>query len=29
MKQKTEKELKDNYGKFIAVINKYFTGERL
>ncbi len=29
MKQKTEKELKDNYEKFIAVIKKYFTGDRL
>jgi hypothetical protein len=29
MKQKTEAELKANYDKFIAVINKYFKGERL
>ncbi len=29
MKQKTEKELKENYDKFIAVVKKYFTGERL
>ena len=29
MKQKTEQELKVNYDKFIAIIKKYFTGERL
>ena len=29
MKQKTEKELTDSYDKFIAVIKKYFKGERL
>ena len=29
MKQKTEKELKDNYERFIAIIKKYFTGDRL
>ena len=29
MKQKTEQELKNSYDKFIAIINKYFTGERL
>lgn len=29
MKQLTEKELKENYDKFIKVLNKYFTGERL
>ena len=29
MKQKTEQELKQNYDKFIAIIKKYFTGERL
>jgi hypothetical protein len=29
MKQKTEQELKANYDKFIAIIKKYFTGERL
>ena len=29
MKQKTEKELIENYDKFIRLINKYFTGERL
>ena len=29
MKQKTEQELKQSYDKFIAIINKYFTGERL
>lgn len=27
--QKTEKELQENYEKLIAIINKYFTGERL
>jgi len=26
---KTQKELESNYGKFIAIIKKYFTGERL
>lgn len=29
MKQKTEKELRANYDKFLAIVNKYFTGERL
>ncbi len=29
MKLKTDKELKDSYEKFIAVIKKYFKGERL
>jgi hypothetical protein len=29
MKQKTEQELKANYDKFIAIIKKYFAGERL
>ena len=29
MKQKTEQELKVNYDKFIAIIKKYFKGERL
>lgn len=29
MKQKTEKELKENYERFIKILNKYFTGERL
>lgn len=29
MKQKTEKELKENYEKFIKVLHKYFTEERL
>lgn len=29
MKQKTEQELKENYEKFIGIIKKYFTGERL
>ena len=29
MKQKTEQELRANYDKFIAVIKKYFKGERL
>jgi hypothetical protein len=29
MKQKTEQELKQNYDKFIAIIKKYFKGERL
>ncbi len=29
MKQKTEKELKENYERFIGIIKKYFTGERL
>jgi hypothetical protein len=27
--KKTEAELKQNYDKFLAIINKYFTGERL
>ncbi len=27
--KKTDAELKQNYDKFIAIINKYFTGERL
>ena len=27
--KKTEQELKQNYDKFIAIIKKYFTGERL
>lgn len=29
MKQKTEKELKENYEKFTKILNKYFSGERL
>lgn len=29
MKQKSEQELKQNYEKFIAIIKKYFKGERL
>ena len=29
MKQKTEKELKENYEKFINIIKKYFKDERL
>lgn len=29
MIQKTEKELVENYDRFIRLINKYFTGERL
>ena len=29
MKQKTEKELLANYERFIGIIKKYFTGERL
>jgi hypothetical protein len=29
MKKYTETELKQNYDKFIAIIKKYFTGERL
>lgn len=29
MKRKTEAELKENYEKFIKILNKYFTGERL
>jgi hypothetical protein len=29
MKQKTELELKQNYEKFIQILKKYFTGERL
>lgn len=29
MKQKTEVELKANYDKFIQILKKYFTGERL
>ncbi len=29
MKQKTEQELKANYEKFIKILEKYFTGERL
>jgi hypothetical protein len=29
MKQKSEKELQENYNKFISVIKKYFTGDRL
>jgi hypothetical protein len=29
MKQKTEKELKDNYEKFIGIVKKYFKGDRL
>ena len=29
MKQKTEQELKTNYDRFIGIIKKYFTGERL
>jgi hypothetical protein len=29
MKQKSEKELQANYEKFIAIVKKYFTGERL
>ena len=27
--KKTEAELKQNYDKFLAIVNKYFTGERL
>ena len=27
--KKTEAELKANYDKFLAIVNKYFTGERL
>ena len=27
--KKTEAELKQNYNKFLAIVNKYFTGERL
>jgi hypothetical protein len=27
--KKTESELKQNYDKFLAIVNKYFTGERL
>ena len=29
MKQKSEQELKQSYEKFIAILKKYFTGERL
>lgn len=29
MKQKTEAELRANYDKFIQILKKYFTGERL
>ena len=29
MKQKSEKELLDSYNKFIQILNKYFSGERL
>ena len=29
MKQKTEQELKANYEKFLKILEKYFTGERL
>jgi hypothetical protein len=29
MKQKTEQQLKQNYEKFIEIIKKYFTGQRL
>lgn len=29
MKQKTEQQLKENYEKFIQLIKRYFTGERL
>ena len=29
MKQKTEQQLKENYEKFIQILKKYFTGERL
>ena len=29
MKLKTEAELQSNYDKFIAILKKYFTGERL
>jgi hypothetical protein len=29
MKQKSEAELRANYEKFIAIVKKYFTGERL
>jgi len=29
MKQKTEAELKANYDRFIGILKKYFTGERL
>ena len=29
MKEKTEQELEGNYNKFIEILKKYFTGERL
>ena len=29
MSKKTDKDLQDNYDKFLAVVKKYFTGERL
>jgi hypothetical protein len=29
MKQKTEKELTENYQRFLGVVKKYFTGDRL
>ena len=29
MKQKTEQELQQNYERFIAIVKKYFTGDRL
>jgi hypothetical protein len=29
MKEKTEEELKANYNRFIEILKKYFTGERL
>jgi len=29
MKEKTEQELESNYNKFIEILKKYFTGERL
>ncbi len=29
MKQKTEQQLRENYEKFIQILKKYFTGERL
>ena len=29
MKEKTEQELEANYNKFIEILKKYFTGERL
>jgi len=29
MTEKTEQELEANYNKFIEILKKYFTGERL